>query len=190
MIRAGTFRFALGLILMAGSGVAGLVNYLSPPPQVAAREASPFAHCTGMRVISEDGDSIVAELALTPAEQERGLQGRVALDEGGGMIFIFSEPSRPSFWMKDVRFPLDLVFISPDGKVSDYHRSAAPGSEAFMTPEEPVLAVVETGPGAFRRLEAGMRFRFACLWNQVGLNPPERVSVEQGGAGIGVRQGR
>ncbi len=56
------------------------------------------------------------EVADTPALQAKGLSGHKALLENQGMLFIFKEPSMPGFWMKDMNFPIDIIWIS-DGKV-------------------------------------------------------------------------
>jgi len=54
------------------------------------------------------------EIAKTMPEQARGLSYRPSLAEGTGMLFIFSKPSIQSFWMKDMNFPLDMIWIGGD----------------------------------------------------------------------------
>ena len=61
--------------------------------------------------------SLTVELARTPAEQERGLQGRTSLAYGAGMLFIFSDSAQRSFWMKDTLIPLDIAFFDERGQV-------------------------------------------------------------------------
>jgi hypothetical protein len=51
------------------------------------------------------------ELADTPAKAERGLMFRKDIPEGTGMWFIFAEDAERVFWMKNVSFPLDMLFI-------------------------------------------------------------------------------
>ena len=53
----------------------------------------------------------VAEVRDTPEERAEGLSGREALEEGWGMLFLFSEPEVQSFWMKDMKFPIDIIWI-------------------------------------------------------------------------------
>lgn len=51
-------------------------------------------------------------IADTPPAQAQGLSYQKSLDEDNGMLFIFSEKKNMSFWMKDMNFPLDIVWIS------------------------------------------------------------------------------
>ena len=59
---------------------------------------------------------ISVELAKTTEEHEQGLSGRKLLPKNTGMYFIFPELSRHYFWMKDMNFPLDMVWIR-QGKI-------------------------------------------------------------------------
>ena len=52
------------------------------------------------------------EMATTMAEQSCGLSGRTGLGEGQGMIFLFGSGSTQNFWMKDMNFALDMIWIS------------------------------------------------------------------------------
>jgi len=72
------------------------------------------------------GDArITAQVAHTEAERERGLGGIDALGERDGMYFIFDEPALPSFWMKDMKIPIDIVWIS-GGKVIGFEENVDP----------------------------------------------------------------
>jgi uncharacterized membrane protein (UPF0127 family) len=51
------------------------------------------------------------ELARTPEEQQKGLSNRASLPEDHGMLFLFDKPAPYGFWMKEMRFPLDIIFI-------------------------------------------------------------------------------
>jgi len=59
------------------------------------------------------GQEIKVELALTEAEQNKGLSGRSELRDGEGMLFVFAKPGKYSFWMKDMNFPIDMVWFTP-----------------------------------------------------------------------------
>lgn len=61
------------------------------------------------------GDAIFeVEIASTTLAQARGLSFRDRLPEGHGMLFLFNRPAVRSFWMKDMRFPIDIVWIAGD----------------------------------------------------------------------------
>jgi hypothetical protein len=59
------------------------------------------------------GQNIKVDLALTSAEQEQGLSGRFSLDNNSGMLFIFEYPGSYPFWMKDMNFPIDIIWLAP-----------------------------------------------------------------------------
>ena len=50
----------------------------------------------------------------------QGLMERESLDEDKGMLFIFEEERIPAFWMKNMKIPLDIIFLDKDYKVVDY----------------------------------------------------------------------
>ncbi len=74
------------------------------------------------------GQDIRVELAVTQAEQEQGLSGRQNLNENEGMLFVFNPPAKYSFWMKDMNFPIDMIWINADMKVIYIQKNASPES--------------------------------------------------------------
>ena len=64
------------------------------------------------QVITVGGSTFQAELATTGIEQMCGLSGRTGLDDGKGMLFIFGSPGTQTFWMKDMNFAIDMIWIS------------------------------------------------------------------------------
>ena len=64
--------------------------------------------------ITLNGVPVEVEIMRTPEEKTRGLSGRAGLEDGKGMLFVFDPPSMPSFWMKDMRFPIDIIWIYND----------------------------------------------------------------------------
>lgn len=72
----------------------------------------------GFAVISTpNGDNIFAEIADTPAKRAEGLMGRTNLSPDHGMLFTFSEPGHWTFWMKNTKISLDILWLDTDGKV-------------------------------------------------------------------------
>ena len=70
--------------------------------------------------------NIKVDLALTPAEQEKGLSGKNLLVEDTGMLFVFANSDKYPFWMKDMNFPIDIIWISQDQKVVYIKKNALP----------------------------------------------------------------
>jgi uncharacterized membrane protein (UPF0127 family) len=103
--------------------------------------------------------AVTAELARTPEERTRGLSGRSALPEGAGMLFVFPNEQQPTFWMKDMRFPLDFVWISADKHVvavTEQVPPPAPGTPdsvlPLYSPTGPVLYTLEVNGGLVAQL--------------------------------------
>lgn len=57
------------------------------------------------------------EVAATPAARERGLSGHEPLAPDAGMWFVLPEVGWPGFWMRGMRFPIDLIWVSPERRV-------------------------------------------------------------------------
>ncbi|MDE2018933.1 MAG: DUF192 domain-containing protein [Patescibacteria group bacterium] len=65
------------------------------------------------------------EIASTTMEKTLGLSGRNGLGANQGMLFIFSDPGVQHFWMKDMKFSIDIIWISDD-RVAGFVQNAAP----------------------------------------------------------------
>lgn len=68
-----------------------------------------------------NNNEIKVEIADDPLEQQQGLMNREYLEENSGMLFIFTEEEKKSFWMKNTLIPLDIVFISGDYLINDIY---------------------------------------------------------------------
>lgn len=102
-----------------------------------------------------------AELARTPVEQAHGLSDRNLLPPNKGMLFIFDGSESQSFWMKDMRFDLDIIWIAND-KVIGIERHASkplPNTEdkdlKIYNSGQPVNYVLEVPAGAGDSLNVG-----------------------------------
>lgn len=100
------------------------------------------------------GQKFIVEIARTSEEQSRGLSGHAPLAPDEGMLFPFPPGSTPGFWMKDMLFPIDIVWIA-DGRVVGFVEHAAPDDRPNrMTyyPPQPVTEVLEVAAGTVGRL--------------------------------------
>jgi uncharacterized protein len=68
--------------------------------------------------ITVKGKLVHVEIADTNEKMEKGLSGRNALPADSGMLFTYTSPYMVTFWMPDMRFPLDMVFIR-DSVIAD-----------------------------------------------------------------------
>lgn len=89
------------------------------------------------------------EITRTEAEQAKGLGGRDRLAWDHGMLFEYPEPVFPGFWMKDMRFDIDIVWIR-DGRIVDIsHRvkHSPDGPGPTLRPRELTDTVLEVPSG-------------------------------------------
>lgn len=68
------------------------------------------------------------EVAATTVQQELGLGGRVAMDRDRGMLFMSSSMDQRCFWMKDMHFPLDIIWVSGGKKVTHIEQNVSPST--------------------------------------------------------------
>jgi uncharacterized protein len=98
------------------------------------------------------GRSISYELAGDPARQQRGLSGRQSIEENQGMLFPFQAPDFLAFWMKDMNFAIDIVWLKGDEIVdisADIQpQPGVPDSELrTYSPKVPANGVLELKAG-------------------------------------------
>ncbi len=95
---------------------------------------------------------VVVELATSDAQRELGLSGRVALNEGTGMLFVFDEEGMWGFWMKDMQFPIDILFLADTGEVISLNTNVSPDTyPQVLYPSSPVRYVLELPAGAAQK---------------------------------------
>ena len=63
-------------------------------------------------VVQINAVSYTVDLAVQPEERRQGLSGRVGMEKGSGMLFVFEEERELHFWMKEMNFPLDIIWIN------------------------------------------------------------------------------
>ena len=97
--------------------------------------------------------NIILEIADTDAKRTQGLSGRTALENNHGMLFIFEEPGKYGFWMKDMLFPIDIVWISADLQVVGVERNVLPESyPQIFYPQTLINYALELNSGEAERL--------------------------------------
>jgi len=84
--------------------------------------------CLKLIPIKVDNAKLLVEIADTPEKKAMGLSKRKSLSKNSGVLFIFSPPQIASFWMKDMHFPIDLIFIDENCEVSEIFNNLGPES--------------------------------------------------------------
>lgn len=104
----------------------------------------------------------LVEVVDTSSLRERGLGGRSGLSSGHGMLFLFPDigPDRHAFWMKGMRFPIDIAWIR-DARVIHIDRNISADSKDIFRP--PVIAdsVLEVNAGELFSLVPGDTVSFS-----------------------------
>ena len=109
------------------------------------------------------GKTFSVEIADNNISRTRGLSGHAPLSAYGGMIFIFQKADTYGFWMKDMLFPLDIIWIDSNFKINHIESSLSPQTyPKVFYPEGKSLYVLEVSAGQANslNLEVGDSVKF------------------------------
>ncbi|HRZ30119.1 MAG TPA: DUF192 domain-containing protein [Candidatus Paceibacterota bacterium] len=99
-------------------------------------------------MITIAGKEFKLEIADTNEERQQGLSGRASLPRDTGLLFVFEQPGRYGFWMKEMNFPIDIVWLDKNKKVLGTTKNLQPSSypKIFYSPENTSYALeINTG---------------------------------------------
>ena len=120
------------LIILAAAGVLRIGQYMQSHGTVSFGDAK-----------------VKVEIVTTPDDMAKGLSNRKSLAENSGMLFVFSEPGQPAFWMKDMEFSLDIIWIQND-TIVDIAPNLPPLAGDYVStyaPRAPANYVLEVNAG-------------------------------------------
>ena len=96
--------------------------------------------------------TVFVDVADTPEKRSVGLSGHEELAPDEGMLFVFPEDGIYAFWMKDMRFSIDILWISREGVIVDMQQKVAPETyPAAYTPRKEARYVLELPSGWVER---------------------------------------
>ncbi len=104
--------------------------------------------------ISINNHSFILEVADTDAKRAQGLSDRLTLDQSHGMLFVFPTKDRYAFWMKDMHFPLDFIWIEDDLIVDITENVPTPVTATYLPryqPKSQVNKVLEINMGVVKK---------------------------------------
>lgn len=96
--------------------------------------------------------AFTVELAHTPAQMAQGLMYRRALPRDAGMLFLYGRDIMATMWMKNTLIPLDMLFITREGRIANIAERTVPQSLRTISADRPVAAVLELNGGTAARL--------------------------------------
>jgi len=99
------------------------------------------------------------EIADTPELRRLGLGERDSLPEDHAMLFLFDTTGKYGFWMRGMRFPIDIAWIR-DGRIVHIERHVSANFGESMYPDTPVTMVLETNAGALDGADIGSAVTF------------------------------
>jgi uncharacterized membrane protein (UPF0127 family) len=108
---AGLLGIAAALVLCAAGEPGQPEAPEPPPPPPPPREK-----------VVIGGEAFKLEIAADPVSRARGLMGREEIKEHGGMLFVYRDARRLTFWMKNCLVDIDLIYLNANGRVVRWHK--------------------------------------------------------------------
>ena len=110
--------------------------------------SNPSGEYAPVHTIHIGGMDVHVTIAQTESERERGLGGRIGLKSDEGMLFVFPKDGLYAFWMKDMRFAIDIIWISAKGVVVHVAENVSPDTyPASFGTQSPARYVLEVPAG-------------------------------------------
>jgi uncharacterized membrane protein (UPF0127 family) len=148
-------KFIRHIFALAAAGLlaCGCDQQPPPPPAAPQAEREPTAAQPRLPTIKLwlGSAEITAEIASKPREIQIGMMFRTNVVEDEGMLFVFRQPGRVSFWMKNCPNPLSCAYIDPQGVILELHEMEPHNTNSIVASSDNVLFVLETARGWFER---------------------------------------
>lgn len=142
---------AVGLLLLLA-----LFIYIEGKGVSRSTSASGEVSTTPVRaqLVEIGGQRVLAEIVDTDELRSKGLGGRDDLKAGTGMLFVFPEDGLWSFWMKDMRFSIDIFWLSSDKSIVHMEKRVSPSTyPTSFSPKKPARFVLELPAGFAERFD-------------------------------------
>ena len=147
----------LAVLAACSPGESATAQAQAPAPAEASGD-NPRHPVSGLEVIDLVVDRggkrlpFRVELAASPQAQARGLMFRTELGDNEGMLFPSVVPEPRSFWMKNTPLSLDIIFVGPDGRISNIAADTVPYSLDSVSSDGAASAVLELRAGRAKEL--------------------------------------
>ena len=104
-----------------------------------------------IKIFFPNGVSITAELAVSDEERQRGLMFWEKLNPDQGMLFVFKDENFHSFWMKNMKIPIDFLWLDREKRIVHIERNVPPCKKppcVSYSSEMPAMYVLELKAGS------------------------------------------
>lgn len=170
-------RKSLLLLLVAGIVTAIIYFFFLSNEEEITNSADPSAVVNEPQFVKEgellflSGDSqdtlqqIEIEIADDQEQRAQGMMYRSAMDENKGMLFIHDYPEIQSYWMKNTKLPLDIIYVGDNKEIVTIYQGVMPYSKKSIPSSSEALYVVEVNAGFTGRhgIEEGDLIDFEIL---------------------------
>lgn len=95
------------------------------------------------------------EVVTTEQDKSQGLSGRVGMARDRGMLFQYANQGVRCFWMKDMQFPLDIIWLNAQNRVIKIESAVSPDTYPYPFCASPAQNVIELNAGEARSLHVG-----------------------------------
>jgi uncharacterized membrane protein (UPF0127 family) len=159
----GTLRLAAWLAFAAGAAAPAAAQESRAPLELATfpRTSLEINHLDEHHAARKYAFEVW--VADTPERAQQGLMFVSDLPDTMGMVFPLTTPRVETMWMRNTYIELDMLFIRADGRVAKIIEHAHPLSEALLSSDTPVSAVLELKGGEASKL--GLRAGDTVTWN-------------------------
>ena len=100
-------------------------------------------------IVSINVQDISVELAFTNDTRSCGLSNRFSLEKDNGILFLFSNTRKRTFWMKNTHIPLSIAFIDASGTIVTIHQMEADQTRTTYHSYQSVRYALEVNQGWF-----------------------------------------
>ena len=112
--------------------------------------------------ISVNGRRYSLDVAHTSAQQQKGLGGRASMAVDRGMLFPYSQPGSRCFWMKDMHFSLDIIWLDSQKKIVRFEQNLSPQTypQDYCADNTQYVIELNAGQAAATHLRVGQKLDF------------------------------
>lgn len=139
---------AFGLLLIIIAGILVTQNYL---------KTNSFSLFKKNSTATIDNHTFKLVVASSQREKELGLSETKSLPQDQGMIFLFEKPDYYSFWMKNMTFPIDIIYVNKDRIVTIRNNVQPPKSPI----ENPIIYMPSDPSDKVLEIQAGLSEKYS-----------------------------
>ena len=137
------------MIAFAGAYIVGSISTPKPQPRKKQKVEVPFTKQGELQIVSSTNDTLSfnIEIADNAIKTEQGLMYRSNMKDDNAMLFIFPDVQPRSFWMRNTRIGLDIIYADAEGKIVSIAKDAKPYDETSRPSNYPAKYVLEINDG-------------------------------------------